>query len=108
MKRPQDEVTLSLEEGEALIERLEHNTLSAADRHLLVQVVRWRFWLLFVVQEAKLRLKRLRTLVFGKAPPPPQEEVFEGGAGMRCRASHGASGGQRRDATPGGAAPTSP
>src|SRR4029434_8706726 len=40
MKRPQDEVTLSPEEGEALIERLERNALSAADRHLLVQVVR--------------------------------------------------------------------
>jgi hypothetical protein len=75
MKRPQDEVTLSPEEGEALIERLERNALSAADRHLLVQVVRWLFWLLFVVQEAKLSLKRLRTLVFGKPSPPSQEEV---------------------------------
>jgi transposase len=75
MKRPQDEVTLSPEEGEALIERLERNALSAADRQLLVQVVRWLFWLLFVVQEAKLSLKRLRTLVFGKPSPPSQEEV---------------------------------
>ena len=54
MKRPQDEVTLSPEEGAALIERLERNTVSADDRRLLVQVVRWLFWLLFVVQEAKL------------------------------------------------------
>jgi hypothetical protein len=77
MKRPQDEVTLSPEEGEALIERLERNTLSADDRRLLVQVVRWLFWLLFVVQEAKLSLKRLRALVFGKPSPSPKEESSE-------------------------------
>jgi transposase len=78
MKRPQDEVTLSPAEGAALIERLERNTLSAADRHLLVQVVRWLFWLLFGVQEAKLSLKRLRTLVFGKPSMPSKAERAEG------------------------------
>jgi transposase len=83
MKRPQDEVTLSPEEGTALIERLERNTLSADDRRLLVQVVQWLFWLLFVVQEAKLSLKRLRALVFGKPSLPPQEESSEGCAGWR-------------------------
>ena len=77
MKRPQDEVNLSPEEGEALIERLARNALSAEDRCLLVQVVRWLFWLLFVVQEAKLSLKRLRTLVFGKPSTPPTAEVSE-------------------------------
>ncbi len=75
MKRPQDEVTLSPEEGAALIERLERNTLSADDRRQLVQVVRWLFWLLFVVQEAKLSLKRLRALVFGKPFPHPRRRV---------------------------------
>jgi hypothetical protein len=74
MKRPQDEVTLSPAEGAALIERLERNTWSADDRRLLVQVGRWLFWLLFVVQEAKRSLKRLRTLVFGKPAFPPKEE----------------------------------
>lgn len=98
MKRPQDEVTLRPEEGEALIERLERNTLTADDRRLLVQVVRWLFWLLFVVQEAKFSLKRLRTLVFGKPSPPPQEkgtEVFaaweeaDGGQGPGAPAASG-------------------
>ena len=79
MKRPQDELTLSPAEGAALIERLERNTLSAADRCLLVQVVRWLFWLLFVVQEAKLSLKRLRTLLFGQSSTPSQAEDFEVG-----------------------------
>jgi hypothetical protein len=34
------EVKLSPEEGLALVQRLEHDTCSAADRHLLAQVVR--------------------------------------------------------------------
>ena len=65
MQRPPDDLHLSPAEGAALIERLERNALSAQDRCVLVQVVRWLFWLFFVVQEAKLSLKRLRTLVFG-------------------------------------------
>ena len=65
MQRPHDELHLSPAEGEALIERLEHNALSVEDRCVLVQVVRWLFWLFFVVQEAKLSLKRLRTMLFG-------------------------------------------
>ena len=39
MKRLQ-EVKLSPEEGLARVQRLEHDTCSAADRHLLAQVVR--------------------------------------------------------------------
>lgn len=69
-QRPHDDLHLSPAEGEALIERLAHNTLRAEDRHILVQVVRWFFWLLLVVQEAKLSLTRLRTLVFGKPSVP--------------------------------------
>src|SRR5258707_15602586 len=66
MPRPPDDLHLSPDEGAALIERLEHDALSAEDRCVLVQVVRWLFWLFFVVQEAKRSLKRLRTLLFGK------------------------------------------
>jgi transposase len=80
MPRPPDELHLSPQEGEALIERLEHNALSAEDRGVLVQVVRWLFWLFFVVQEAKLSLKRLRTLVFG-SPRLSETDVSEGGGG---------------------------
>jgi hypothetical protein len=66
MQRPHDALPLSPDEGVALIERLACNALSAEDRCVLVQVVRWLFWLFFVVQEAKLSLKRLRTLLFGQ------------------------------------------
>ena len=82
-QRPHDALHLSPDEGAALIERLERNALSAEDRCVLVQVVRWLLWLFFVVQEAKLSLKRLRTLVFGKPSMPPEADVsaVEGGVG---------------------------
>jgi hypothetical protein len=92
MQSPQ-EVQLSPEEGEALIERLERDALSADDRRLLVQVVRLLFWLLLALQETKLSLKRLRTLVFGQKPqarkaPPSGAASDSGGAeGSRGRVS---------------------
>src|SRR5258706_8055838 len=66
MKQPED-VQLSREDGEALIERIEQNTLSAEDRRVLVKVLTFYFWLLFALREAKLSLKRLKALVFGES-----------------------------------------
>jgi hypothetical protein len=84
MKRPED-VTLSREEGEALIERIERNVLSTEDRRVLVKVLTFYFWLLFALREAKLSLKRLKTLVFGEKPkkraPPPSSGTPSGGSG---------------------------
>jgi hypothetical protein len=57
MKRPK-EVTLSREDGEALIERLEKDALTAEDRRVLVKVLTFYFCLLFALREAKLSLKR--------------------------------------------------
>ena len=48
MKRPQN-VTLSAEEGEALIERIESERWTADDRRLVVHVLRWHFWLMFAL-----------------------------------------------------------
>jgi transposase len=67
MKQPED-VQLSREEGEALMERIERNTLSAEDRRVLVKVLTFYFWLLFALREAKLSLKRVKALVFGEKP----------------------------------------
>jgi len=67
MKRPED-VTLSREEGEALITRLERDALTAEDRRVLVKVLTFYFWLLFALREAKLSLKRIKALVFGEKP----------------------------------------
>jgi hypothetical protein len=80
VKQPED-VQLSREEGEALIERLERNTLSAADRQLLVKVLTFYFWLLFALREAKLSLKRIKALVFGEKPKPPKPPAAGGTAG---------------------------
>jgi transposase len=83
MKQPED-VQLSREEGEALIERIERNALSAEDRQLLVKLLTFYFWLLFALREAKLSLKRLKALVFGEKPkkpkPPPSGGTTGGGS----------------------------
>ena len=65
MERP-DEINLSRQDGEALLARLQRDTLTAQDRRVLEQVLRWYFWLLFALQEARFSLKRLRALVFGE------------------------------------------
>jgi hypothetical protein len=59
-------VTLTAEEGEALIGRVHASGLGAADCQVVERVIRLHFWLLFALQEAKLSLKRLRTLLFGE------------------------------------------
>ena len=79
MKQPED-VQLNREEGEALIERIECNALSAEDRRLLVKILTFYFWLLFALREAKLSLKRLKAMVFGEKPKKPKPPSA-GGAG---------------------------
>lgn len=69
MKEPEP-VTLTAAEGEALIQRLKANQLKDEDRRVLEQLIHRYFWLLFVVQEAKLSLKRLKRLIFGGSDPP--------------------------------------
>src|SRR5262245_30167509 len=64
-------ITLSAAAGEAMIARLAVYAPSRADCEILIQVVRWYFWLAAAVQEAKLSLKQLRTLLVGPGPPPP-------------------------------------
>jgi len=77
MQRPED-VSLSREEGEALLTRLESNTLTAEDRQVLGKVLTFYFWLLFALREAKLSLKRVKALVFGEKPKPPTPPSADG------------------------------
>ena len=65
MKEP-EQIELTRDEGEALIERVKASDLAADDRRVLERLIRMYFWLVFVVQEAKLSMKRLRGLLFGK------------------------------------------
>src|SRR5262249_29050784 len=105
MKRPED-VQLSREEGEALLARLEANTLTAEDRQVLGKVLTFYFWLLFALREAKLSLKRLKALVFGekpKKPRPPSSGGTSSGGGASGDGTEGST--SRREST---AAPASP
>ena len=98
MKQPED-VHLSREEGEALLARLEANTLTAEDRRVLGKVLTFYFWLLFALREAKLSLKRVKALVFGEKPKKPKPPSSGGtpavgvraGAKRQTSASHGVS-----------------
>lgn len=101
MKKPPPSLTLSAEEGEALIARVHASGLSAEDSGVVEQVIRLYFWVIFSLQEAKLSLKRLRTLLFGKGPKAPKpraaatssEPLGEGeGAGARRSRDEEASG----------------
>jgi len=71
MKQPES-FTLSTEEGEAILARLSIYAPSRSDCEILMQVMRWYFWLIFALQEAKLSLRRLRTILFGKSPSPQE------------------------------------
>jgi transposase len=72
LKKPAGRVRLSTQEGEAMIGRLSVYAPSRTDGEVLIEVVRWYFWLVWLVQETKLRLKTLRTLLFGPGPKPPE------------------------------------
>jgi transposase len=71
VKKPADNVTLSAAEGEAMIARLAVYAPSRSDCEILIQVLRWYFWLVAAVQEAKLSLRKLRTLLGGRGPKLP-------------------------------------
>ena len=78
MKQPES-FTLSTAEGEAIMARLSIYAPSRSDCEILMQVVRWYFWLVFALQETKITVKRLRHLLFGKSlkPSPTLEESSE-------------------------------
>src|SRR5262245_27159243 len=78
-----DEVTLSRQDSEALIKRLQGDTLTAQDRRVLEQVLRWYFWLRFALQEARFRLKRLRAMVCDDQSKQRPQKLSAGGGVTR-------------------------
>jgi transposase len=72
LKKPTGRVALSTQEGEAMIGRLSVYAPSRSDCEVLIEVVQWYFWLVWLVHEAKMSLKKLRTLLFGHGPQPPE------------------------------------
>ena len=65
MSRP-ERLTLSAEEGEAILARLAVYAPSRSDCEILAQVLRLYFWLMVTVEEATVSIRRLRTLLFGR------------------------------------------
>ena len=68
--QPVDTLTLSAEAGEALIARVHRSDLPRADAETVEWVIRMYFHVVFALQEAKLSVKRLRSLLFGKPAAP--------------------------------------
>ena len=78
MKKPVDNLTLSAEDGEALIARVHRSDLPRADAETVEWMIRMYFYVVFALQEGNLNTKRLRSLLFGKHPVPSPllEESF--------------------------------
>jgi len=78
VKKPVDTLTLSAEDGEALIARVHRSDLPRADAETVEWVIRRYFHVVFALQEAHISTKQLRSLLFGKHPAPsplPEESV---------------------------------
>jgi len=75
-KAPLDNLSLSAEEGEALIGRVRLSDLPRSDVERVEWVIRMYFYVVLALQEGKLTLKRLRSLLFGKRPAPRPEEAL--------------------------------
>jgi hypothetical protein len=80
MKSPPDDVKLSREDGDALMARLQANTVTSDDRQLLVKLIQLYFWFTFALSETKISLKRLKRALFGGGKPPPPSPPAGGGA----------------------------
>jgi transposase len=61
MKKP-DKIHIDENEIESLIERLESNTLSTSDKGVLVAIVQAYFWIQSSLFEARMSIKRLKSL----------------------------------------------
>ncbi len=79
MPPPPDEIKLSREESEALIERIQASSLAGDDQRLLVKLIQLYFWLTVALRETKLSLKRLKRALFGEGKPPPPRPPTAGG-----------------------------
>lgn len=59
VKKPEDHLTLTAEDGEALIARVHRSNLPRADAERVEWVIRMYFYVVFALQEANLSAKRL-------------------------------------------------
>jgi hypothetical protein len=64
--QPPEEVKLSREDGEALIERSKASNLASDDQGVVVKLMGVYFWLTLALEETKIGLRRLKVAVFGE------------------------------------------
>jgi transposase len=76
VKEPVDHLSLSAEDGEALIARVHRSDLPRADAETVEWVIRMYFYVVLALQEGHLNTKRLRSLLFGKHPSPSPEGLL--------------------------------
>ena len=81
MKAPPEDVKLSREDGEALIERIQANSLTGDDQRLLVKLIRLYFWFTLALSETQISLKRLKRALFGGGKSPPSPPTGGGSSG---------------------------
>src|SRR5512144_160021 len=81
MKAPPEDVKLSREDGDALIERIRASSLAGDDQRLLVKLIRLYFWFTFALSETKISLKRLKRALFGGGKPPSPPPAGGGSSG---------------------------
>ena len=92
MKKPAAHLTLNAEDGEALIARVHRSNWPRADAERVEWVIRMYFYVVFALQEAKLSVKRLRSLLFGKCPEPsPSPEASSAAAQAESDGPHAAA-----------------
>jgi transposase len=80
--KPEDHLTLNAEDGEALRARVHRSNVPRADVERVEWVIRTYFYVVFALQEATLRAKRLRSLLFGKRPAPSPSPEASSAAGQ--------------------------
>ncbi len=81
MPPPPDEVKLSREESEALIERIQASSLAGDDQRRLVKLIQLYFWLTVALRETKISLPRLKRALLGEGPRPLPTDGGEAWAG---------------------------
>jgi transposase len=90
--KPEDHLTLTAEDGEALIARVHRSNLPRADAERVEWVIRMYFYVVCALQEAHLSAKRLRALLFGKRPgPSPSPEALSAAAQAESDEPHAAA-----------------
>ena len=68
MKKPVDNLTLSAEDGEALIARVHLSNLPRADAETVEWVIRMYFYVVFALQEANTQCEAASVLALWQAP----------------------------------------